>query len=174
MNYATIKAVDVANGPGIRVSLFVSGCTHGCKGCFNEEAWDFQYGEPYNQEIEAQILTLLDREYVTGLSLLGGEPLDPQNQADVLALLKMVRLRFPQKTIWCYSGYKFETILNKMMPSSETLQALMEHLDILVDGPFIEAEKDLNIRFRGSRNQRILDVARSLDRQEAIWCEAFI
>ncbi len=173
MNYAVIKPVDVANGPGIRVSLFVSGCNHRCKGCFNEEAWDFQYGDLFDEAAEQQILGQLTQPYITGLSLLGGEPLEPENQSALLPLLQKVHKQFPDKTIWCYSGYQFEYILDQMIPASEVTRELMGYLDVLVDGLFMEAEKDLNLRFRGSRNQRILDIRESLKTGTAVWCSSF-
>ncbi len=163
MNYATIKKNDVANGPGVRVSLFVSGCRHGCKGCFNKEAWDFAYGAPYTDEIEAQILEALAPSYIKGLSLLGGEPLDPNNRGTVLGLTKKVKALFPQKTIWCYSGYTFETdLLQAAKEGDSQLQELLTTLDVLVDGKFVEELKDLRLAFRGSKNQRIIDVPASL------------
>ena len=148
MNYATIKKTDVANGPGVRVSLFVSGCTHHCKGCFNSEAWDFHYGQAYTEETEQEILQALAPDYIRGLSLLGGEPMEPENRGAVLSLVKKVREQYPQKTIWCYTGYHFDRDLPL--------------LDVIVDGEFIEERKNLRLAFRGSENQRILDVQLSL------------
>lgn len=162
MNYATIKATDVANGPGVRVSLFVSGCTHHCQGCFNAEAWDFSYGQPFTEAVGEEIMELLGHGYIAGLSLLGGEPLEPENQQALLPFLKKVKTRLPEKTIWCYSGYTFEHIVGTMMAASQTTRELMDLIDVLVDGKFIEEKKNLNLRFRGSENQRILDVKRSL------------
>lgn len=162
MNYATIKATDVANGPGVRVSLFVSGCTHHCQGCFNAEAWDFSYGQPFTEAVGEEIMELLGHGYIAGLSLLGGEPLEPENQQALLPFLKKVKTRLPEKTIWCYSGYTFEHIAGTMMAASQTTRGLMGLIDVLVDGKFIEEKKNLNLRFRGSENQRILDVKRSL------------
>lgn len=167
MNYASIKPFDVANGPGVRVSLFVSGCTHHCKGCFNPEAWDFQHGAPFTDAQVQEILTHLEPDYIKGLSLLGGEPFEPQNQSAVLALCQTVRERFPRKTIWCYSGYRLELdILSGRL--GNTAKALLAQLDVLVDGPFIEEKKDLHLRFRGSSNQRILDVPASLSAGHAV------
>ena len=160
MNFADIKRVDVANGPGVRVSLFVSGCTHGCEGCFNQEAWDFGFGDPFGQEQMDQILTLLDKSYIRGLSLLGGEPFEPENQAAVLELARQVREKLPKKDLWCYSGYLFEQLAAGQVGRHS--RALLEQLDVLVDGPFVLVEKDLGLRFRGSRNQRIIDVPASL------------
>lgn len=161
MNYATIKPTDVANGPGVRVSLFVSGCTHHCEGCFNEEAWDFSYGEPFTGEVQEELLRLLGKGYISGLSLLGGEPLEPVNQEALLPFLKAVKERMPEKTIWCYSGYTFEYILDTMM-EKQTCREIMDLLDVLVDGKFVAELLNLNLRFRGSENQRLLDVKRSL------------
>ena len=164
MNYATIKSVDIANGPGVRVSLFVSGCTHYCKGCFNAEAWDFGYGKPFTQEVIDQILGYLNYDYIAGLTLLGGEPMDLRNQEAVLDLVRQVRERLPQKTIWCYTGYDFEVdILGSMMKESAVTRELVPLFDVMVDGKFVQEKKNLSLKFRGSENQRILDVKRSLE-----------
>jgi len=160
MNYADIKKVDVANGPGVRVSLFVSGCTHYCKECFNPETWDFGYGSPFGEAEIEKILSLLDREHIRGLSLLGGEPFEPENQEAVLELVKRVRERLPEKNIWCYSGYLFEELAGGKV--GQHSRELLERLDVLVDGPFVLEKKDLGLRFRGSNNQRIIDVPASL------------
>lgn len=163
MNFATIKKHDVANGVGVRVSLFVSGCTHHCKGCFNAEAWDFRYGSPYTEQTEEEVLQALNKEYIAGLSLLGGEPLEPCNQRALLPLLRAFRARFPQKTAWCYTGYTFDTDLRPGGRAyCEATDEMLSMLDVLVDGEFVEALKDLKLRFRGSSNQRIIDVPRSL------------
>lgn len=162
MNYATIKSYDVANGPGVRVSLFVSGCTHRCKGCFNAEAWDFNFGNPYTPEIEDQIMEYLKPWYIRGLSLLGGEPFEPANQAALLPLLRRVRETYPDKTIWCYTGYNYETdLLAGRLGPWEITQEMLSCIDVLVDGEFHMDEKDLSLRFKGSRNQRIIDVPAS-------------
>lgn len=150
MNYANIKHHDVANGPGIRVSLFVSGCTHHCKGCFNAEAWSFTYGEPFTQQTVEEILLALQPAYIQGLSLLGGEPFEPENQPAVLDLVRQVRAAYPEKDIWAYSGYTLEQ-LQTLAPE------LLAQITVLVDGPFVESQKDLRLAFRGSANQRILD-----------------
>ena len=160
MNYADIKKVDVANGPGVRVSLFVSGCTHHCEECFNPETWDFSYGSPFGEAEIERILTLLSPDHIRGLSLLGGEPFEPANQEAVLELAERVRKELPQKTIWCYSGYLFEELAAGKI--GEHSKELLEKLDVLVDGPFVLAKKDLGLRFRGSNNQRIIDVPASL------------
>ena len=163
MNYASIKKTDVANGPGVRVSLFVSGCTHHCPGCFNAETWDFAYGQPYTVETEQEILNALDYEYIRGLSLLGGEPFEDTNRPVVLDLVKKVRARFPEKTVWCYTGYTFEKDLLRWIEEGKTdVQPLLEQIDVLVDGEFIAAQKNLRLRFRGSANQRVINVPDSL------------
>jgi len=175
MNYATIKPVDIANGPGVRVSLFVSGCTHFCKGCFNAEAWDFSFGQPFTGDTIEEILALLDHDYIEGLTLLGGEPMEPVNQEGVLPLVQAVRERFPEKSIWCYSGYDFETdILGRMMKESETTRKLMPLFDVMVDGKFVQEKRNMKLKFRGSENQRILDVRKSLDAGKAVWREEFL
>ena len=166
MNYATIKNCDIANGPGVRVSLFVSGCTHRCPGCFNEVAWDFNYGQPFTEETIQNILEMLRPSYIKGLTLLGGEPFEPQNQVDVVKLLRRVRAELPEKSIWAFSGYLFE----KDMLSGRIgdLSEYLSYLDVLVDGPFVQAKKNLSLRFRGSENQRIIDVKASLAAGETI------
>ena len=160
MNYATIKNCDIANGPGVRVSLFVSGCTHRCPGCFNEVAWDFGYGEPFTEQTIEMILDMLRPSYIKGLTLLGGEPFEPQNQADVVKLLRRIKEELPEKSIWAFSGYLFE----KDMLSGRIgdVSEYLSYLDVLVDGPFVLAKKNLSLRFRGSENQRIIDVKASL------------
>lgn len=157
MNYATIKFYDVANGTGVRVSLFVSGCRHHCKGCFNAETWDFAYGEPYTQEVEDSIIEGLKPDYITGLSLLGGEPFEPENQPALTALLRRVKTELPEKTVWCYTGYTYDTDLAEGgSVFTDVTKEMLSYIDILVDGEFIEEKRDLMLRFRGSRNQRIL------------------
>lgn len=169
MNYADIKPYDVANGIGIRVSLFVSGCTHHCKECFNKETWDFNYGKPFTRKEEEEIIRYLEPDYIAGLSLLGGEPMEPRNQEGILPLLRQVREKYPKKTIWCYTGYLFDKdIMEKMYPSSEITKEIISYLDILVDGEFINERKNLQINFRGSDNQRIIDVKESLRTGEVI------
>ena len=163
MNYADIRPIDVANGPGIRVSLFVSGCTHACPECFNPEAWDFQYGAPFGPEQVDQILTALGKSYVRGLSLLGGEPFHPNNQKTVLELVKRVRQQYPQKDIWCYSGYDFEKdMLTGNLGPWEITEEMLSYIDVLVDGEFKLELKNPNLRFRGSENQRVILVQESL------------
>ena len=160
MNYAEIKNCDIANGPGVRVSLFVSGCTHHCPGCFNEVAWDFGYGKPFTEETIQTILDLLKPGYIRGLTLLGGEPFEPENQGAVVELLRRVRQTYPEKSIWAFSGYLFDRdILSGRLGDT---REYLSYLDVLVDGPFVEAKKNLSLRFRGSENQRIIDVKESL------------
>lgn len=169
MNYAEIKQYDVANGPGVRVSVFVSGCTHHCKNCFNQETWDFDYGRPFAQTEIDRILEYLKPDYVAGLSVLGGEPFEPSNQEGLLPLLQAVRDTYPEKDVWCYSGYLFDRqILEEMCPNSDVTRRLLSCIDILVDGRFVEEKKNLKLRFRGSENQRIIDVKKSLQQGAVI------
>lgn len=163
MHYADIKEFDIANGPGVRVSLFVSGCNHHCKGCFNQCAWDFNYGNDYTEETTQKILDDLDKDYIDGLSLLGGEPLELQNQKGLLPLVKKVKEKYPNKNIWCYTGFDFERdVVGKMSKTNEETKELMNYIDVIVDGKFEEEHKDLSLQFRGSSNQRIIDVKQSL------------
>lgn len=163
MNYAEIKNCDIANGPGVRVSLFVSGCTHHCPGCFNEVAWDFDYGNPFTQETVDTILEMLSPSYIRGLTLLGGEPFEPQNQGPIVDLLRQLKMKYPQKSIWAYSGYLFDRdILSGKLGPWETTREYLSYLDVLVDGPFVESKKNFALRFRGSENQRLIDVPASL------------
>ncbi len=162
MNYAAIKKTDVANGPGVRVSLFVSGCTHYCKGCFNSEAWDFGYGNPYTEAVEAEILEALEPPYIRGLSVLGGEPFEEANRMGVLGLLERTKERFPRKTIWCYTGYDYEKdLLRWIAEGREEVERMLACIDVLVDGEFVEERKNLRLPFRGSENQRLIDVPAS-------------
>lgn len=161
MNYADIKSVDVANGPGVRVSLFVSGCPHHCKGCFNPESWDFQYGKSFGSEQAEEILNMISLPYIKGFSLLGGEPFAPENQSEVLALVRQVRGKEPDKEIWCWTGYLFEDLAAGRV--GDHSRELLEEINVLVDGPFVESLKDLSLCFRGSSNQRIINVAASLN-----------
>ena len=172
MNYADIKKVDVANGPGVRVSLFVSGCTHRCKKCFNPETWDFSYGSSFGEAEVEKILSFLAPDHIRGLSLLGGEPFEPDNQKAVLELVERVRKELPGKTVWCYSGYLFEELAAGKV--GDHSRSLLEGLDVLVDGPFVQAKKDLGLRFRGSNNQRIIDVPASLAAGEARMVEEYM
>lgn len=163
MNYATIKNCDIANGPGVRVSLFVSGCTHRCPGCFNEVAWDFSYGEPFTEDTIHMILNMMKPAHIKGLTLLGGEPFEPQNQPAIVELLRRVKTQYPEKSIWAYSGYLFDKdILAGRLGPFEITQEFISYLDVLVDGPFIQSRKNLSLRFRGSDNQRLINVPDSL------------
>ena len=163
MNYAEIKRVDVANGPGVRVSLFVSGCTHRCKNCFNPETWNFKYGSPFTVHTEEEILEYLKPDYIKGITLLGGDPLEPENQEGLLPLLRKIKERFPEKTIWCFTGYLFdEDIQGKMWEEGPYTKEFMSYIDVLVDGEYIEEQKDLGLRFKGSANQRTILVQESL------------
>ena len=166
MNYATIKNCDIANGPGVRVSLFVSGCTHRCPGCFNEVAWDFDYGQPFTEKVMDSIVDMLRPSYIRGLTLLGGEPFEPRNQGAVVELLRRVKQELPGKSIWAFSGYLFDKdiLSGRLGDCSEYLS----YLDVLVDGPFVEARKNLSLRFRGSENQRLIDVPASLAAGEIV------
>ncbi len=163
MNYGNIKKTDISNGLGIRVSLFVSGCTHHCKGCFNEETWDFTFGKPFTEETETEIMEALSQDYINGLSLLGGEPFEQQNQRVLLPFIKKVKNLFPEKDIWCYTGYTFDTdLLGDSRAKCECTDEMLKNIDVLVDGEFIEELKDISLQFCGSANQRIIDVKKSM------------
>lgn len=170
MNYSEIKYCDIANGPGVRTSLFVSGCRRHCKNCFNEMTWDFQYGNLWTKDIEEYVLESLSPEYVDGLTILGGEPFEPENQRGLLHLVKETKKRFPGKSIWVFSGNTLEEILEKPV-HCEVTQEFLSCLDVLVDGAFVQELYDIRLRFRGSSNQRILDLQKSLRRKKAIWWE---
>lgn len=172
MYYAAIKPRDIANGPGVRVSLFVSGCTHRCKNCFNQEAWDFQYGEPFTQQTIDQIVDFMRPDFVKGLTLLGGEPFDPRNQSAIVDLLRQIKQDLPQKNIWAFTGYLLDRdILPGKLGDPAITQEYLEYLDVLVDGPFIEEQKNLSLRFRGSENQRIIDIKKTLAAGEIVLWE---
>ena len=171
MNYATIKSFDVANGPGVRVSLFVSGCTHRCPGCFNEVAWDFDYGQPFDQGVIDLILSMMKPGHIKGLTILGGEPFDPRNQGPIVELLRQVKEKYPEKSIWAFSGYLFDHICSGRLGDWEVTKEYLSYLDVLVDGPFIQAKKNLSLRFRGSENQRLIDVPASLEKGEIVLWE---
>ena len=174
MHFGAIKETDIANGPGVRTTLFVSGCTHHCRGCFQSETWDFSYGEPFTEETEERLLALLSRGHIQGLTLLGGEPMEPVNQAVLLPFVRKVRERLPEKDVWCYTGYLLDRDLwgegAAVCPETGEFLSL---LDVLVDGEFVEAERDLSLTFRGSRNQRIIDVPASLSAGEVLWKEGY-
>ena len=162
MYVAEIKKFDIANGLGVRVSVFVSGCRHRCPGCFNEIAWEFDYGKEYTADIENEIIDALRPDYIEGLSLLGGEPFEPENQPALLGLLRRVRKELPAKNVWVYSGFTLEELLGESRARTEYTDEMLSLIDVLVDGRFIYAEKDITLRFRGSRNQRILDIPATL------------
>ena len=165
MHYATIKWTDIANGEGVRISLFVSGCTHRCKNCFNEIAWDFSYGEPFDEAVIEKILKELGEGYIAGLSLLGGEPLEPQNQEALYPFIKEVKTRYPDKTIWCYTGFIFDENTGELQEKHKNTpytKELISLFDVLVDGPFVEDLKDIRLKFRGSANQRLIDLKKTL------------
>ena len=172
MNYAEIKNCDIANGPGVRISLFVSGCTHRCKGCFNEIAWDFHYGKPFTQQTIDELLAMLAPDYVKGITILGGEPFEPENQPAIVDFLRQMKAKYPDKSVWAFSGYLFDKdILAGKLGPWEITQEYISYLDVLVDGPFVLEKKDLSLRFRGSSNQRIIDVPASLQAGEVVLWE---
>lgn len=173
MNYATIKPVDVANGPGVRVSLFVSGCEHHCRDCFNQEAWDFGYGEPFTDEVQERILKMLEPGHIAGLTLLGGEPMHPRNQGALLPFVRKVRETFPEKDIWCFSGYEFDSELLPMAKESRITMDLLKLFDVLVDGRFVLEKRNLCLKFRGSENQCVLDMPASLKAGHGVWREEY-
>jgi len=169
MNYADIKTIDVQDGTGIRVSLYVSGCHFHCKGCHNRQAWDFNYGKEYTEETENYILEQLNHDYISGLSILGGEPLEPQNQKALVSLVQKVKARYPDKDIWCYTGYDFEkNVLGEMYKKFDFTSKLLENIDVIVDGEFQEENKLVDLKFRGSTNQRKVDVKNSLRKNQLV------
>lgn len=162
MHYGAIKSCDIANGPGVRVTLFVSGCTNHCPGCFQKETWDFDYGEPYTDRTQADIIRMLEPNYIAGLTLLGGEPFEPQNQRGLVPLLREVRAKYPDKTIWAFSGNTYEEITTPgAHPNCEVTDELLSLIDVLVDGRFVQALYDISLRFRGSSNQRLIDMKKT-------------
>ena len=169
MNYANIKYNDIANGEGVRTSLFVSGCTHHCKGCFNQEAWDFNYGNAFNEEVQNKIIKSLEPSWINGLTLLGGEPMEPANQKALLEFVKKVKTLYPNKTVWCFTGYLLDKeLLSESRARCPYTDEFLSYIDVLVDGKFVLEEKDISLRFRGSRNQRIIDVQQSLKQNKII------
>ncbi len=162
MNYGNIKEYDIADGPGVRVTLFVSGCRNHCKGCFNSETWEFDYGQPFTEETGKKLLALLAPGYIQGFTLLGGEPFEPENQRVCVGLLKKIREAYPEKDIWCYSGYLYDVDMPEGgRVHTEVTDEMLSYIDVLVDGRFVEEKKNLTLKFRGSENQRIIDVKRS-------------
>ena len=163
MHYGNIKKRDIADGLGVRVTLFVSGCTHRCKGCFQPETWDFHYGKPYTKDVEERLLQLLRPDYVDGLTLLGGEPMEVPNQRELVGLLRRVRAELPGKTVWCYTGYTLERdLLAESRARCEVTDEILSLIDVLVDGEFIAEQKNISLAFRGSENQRVIDLKKTL------------
>lgn len=173
MNYAEIKTCDVANGPGVRVSLFVSGCTHHCEGCFNKEAWNFNFGKPFTDEVIDDIIEYMKPDYIKGITLLGGEPLEQTNQQGLLPLLRKIDHIYPEKNIWCFTGYDFEKdVIGRMMKEWDETKEFMSYIDVLVDGEFMIDKKDLNLVFKGSSNQRTIMVQESLAEGRIIYWQS--
>ncbi|MCH5321898.1 MAG: anaerobic ribonucleoside-triphosphate reductase activating protein [Eubacterium sp.] len=170
MNYGEIKKNDIANGEGVRTTLFVSGCRHHCKNCFNEQTWDFGFGEPFTEKTMEEIFDSCTPDWINGITLLGGEPFEPENQKVLLPFLIMFRERFPNKDIWCYSGFTIEEIIGKVNSRAHTEISgeMLSLIDILVDGRFVEEKKDISLAFRGSSNQRIIDIKKSLEQGEIV------
>lgn len=158
MNYGAIKKCDIANGVGVRTVLFVSGCTHHCKGCFQPETWNFDYGERYTKETEDEIIESLKPDYVDGITLLGGEPFEPENQRELVKLLRRIKKELPQKTVWSFSGYTYEELTGDSRAVCEVTNEMLSMLNVLVDGEFVEAKRNISLRFRGSENQRLIDM----------------
>lgn len=169
MNYSAIKPNDIANGDGVRVSLFVSGCRNCCKGCFNPETWSFSAGEVFTEEVEDKIINLLERYYINGLTLLGGDPFEIENQKGLISLIRKFKARFPDKTIWAYTGYLYDVDLQvNGKRYCEVTDELLSAISVLVDGPFIEDLKDISLKFRGSSNQRLIDLVSTREKGEVV------
>jgi len=173
MNYANIKNCDVANGEGVRVTLFVSGCTNHCEHCFQPETWDFNFGEPFTKEVEDKIIGMLAPVYINGLTLLGGEPFEPQNQRALLPFVKRVREAYPEKNIWAFSGFTFEELMcDGSHPRCEVTDELLSLIDVLVDGRYVDALRNLSLKFRGSSNQRVIDLKKTKENGAVtLFCE---
>lgn len=171
MNYANIKNCDIANGLGVRVSLFVSGCTHHCPGCFNQIAWDFNYGEDFNKEVQDKIIELLSPSYIDGFSILGGEPFEIVNQRSLVDFVKRVKQTYPNKDIWAWSGYLFDSEILVGRVHCEVTDELLKYIDVLVDGKFMIDLLDISLKYRGSSNQRIIDVKKSLESKSVVLIE---
>ena len=157
MRYNKVRKMDISNGPGVRVSLFVSGCTHYCKDCFNSEAWDFNYGKPFTEDTMEELLKAIDREWIEGITFLGGEPMNPRNIEKVSEIIQRIRCSYPEKNIWVYSGYTLAELLGRGQ-DMDSIRSVLRNIDVLVDGRFVTEKKDLKLRFRGSSNQRIIDI----------------
>lgn len=172
MRYGAIKKRDIANGIGVRVVLFVSGCTHHCKGCFQSETWSFDYGQDYTKATEDEIIEALRPSFIDGLTLLGGEPFEPQNQAELIKLLRRVRTELPEKTIWAFSGYTFEELTGESRARCQVTDEMLSMVDVLVDGEFVEEKRNISLQFRGSENQRLIDVPSTLANGQIVWWQA--
>lgn len=170
MHYGNIKSVDIANGEGIRVTLFVSGCRHHCKNCFNPETWDFNYGKAFTKDVEDEIINALDKDFIQGLTLLGGEPMEPENQKDLLPFIKRVREKFGNsKDIWSYTGFIYDKdLVENGRAHTPYTDELLKNIDVLVDGPFVESLKNLSLKFRGSSNQRVIDLKKTLQENKIV------
>ena len=171
MRYGAIKKRDIANGPGVRVVLFVSGCTHHCKGCFQPQTWDFNYGDDYTADTEQEIIDALAPDFMDGLTLLGGEPFEPDNQRALLPLLHRVRNEMPQKTVWAFSGYTFEELTGKTESRArcEVTDEMLSLIDVLVDGEFQLDKRNISLQFRGSENQRLIDLPKTFQSSVIVW-----
>lgn len=172
MRYGAIKKRDIANGIGVRVVLFVSGCTHHCKGCFQPETWSFDYGQDYTQATEDELIEALRPAFIDGLTLLGGEPFEPQNQAELIKLLRRIRKELPEKTVWAFSGYTFEELTGESRARSDVTDEMLSMVDVLVDGEFVEEKRNISLQFRGSENQRLIDVPKTLKSGQIVWWSA--
>ncbi len=167
MHYSTIKDCDIANGIGVRITLFVSGCTNHCKNCFQPQTWDFDFGEPFTEETEEKLLAMLKPDYINGLTLLGGEPMEPQNQRALVPFLKRVREAYPNKNIWCFTGFTYEILkTDGSHPRCEVTDEMLSLIDVLVDGRYVDELKDLTLQFRGSSNQRLIDMVKTRENGE--------
>lgn len=172
MRYGAIKKRDIANGIGVRVVLFVSGCTHHCKGCFQPETWSFDYGEEYTKRTEDELIEALRPDFIDGLTLLGGEPFEPQNQAELIKLLRRIRKELPEKTVWAFSGYTFEELTGESRAHCAVTDEMLSMIDVLVDGEFVEEKRNISLQFRGSENQRLIDVPKTLASGQIVWWSA--
>ena len=167
MHYSTIKDCDIANGIGVRITLFVSGCTNHCKNCFQPQTWDFDFGEPFTKETEEKLLEMLKPDYINGLTLLGGEPMEPQNQRALVPFLKRVREAYPNKNVWCFTGFTYEVLkTDGSHPRCEVTDEMLSLIDVLVDGRYVDELKDLTLQFRGSSNQRLIDMVKTRENGE--------
>lgn len=163
MNYAGIKYCDIANGTGCRTVLFVSGCRNACKGCFQPQTWDFDYGEPFDEKVQEEVLKSLEPDYITGITLLGGEPFEPENQKALLPFMRKVVAQYPNKNVWAFTGYIYDKdLVAGGRRHTEDTDELLSMIDVLVDGPFCEEQKDITLEFRGSSNQRVLDLKETI------------